>query len=88
MSMPNIHEKELMLCKFGDQQGVIYYELLKPNETVTALQNKRPRYFTRHEDNTDDTWIASPEDEDFFQRGIRMLPERWAKVVAKESNFE
>ena len=52
---PNIHGSKLMLCIWWDQQGVVYYELLKPNETITgeryrlqfmrlsrALKEKRP----------------------------------------------
>lgn len=51
-----------MLCIWWDQVGVIYYELLKPNETITgeryrlqlmrlsrALREKRPQYEQRHE---------------------------------------
>jgi len=30
-----------------------------------------------------DLWIAS-KDADFFGRGIRMLPERWKKVVTSD----
>ncbi|EFN86715.1 hypothetical protein EAI_15460, partial [Harpegnathos saltator] len=30
-----------------------------------------------------DSWIAS-KDNQFFQRGIRTLPERWEKVVASD----
>jgi len=54
---PNIHGSKLLLCIWWDQQGVIYYELLKPNETITgdryrlqlmrlsrALKEKRPLY--------------------------------------------
>jgi len=33
---PNIHGKNLMLCIWWDQLGVVYYELLKPNETITG----------------------------------------------------
>ena len=33
---PNIHGKKLMLCIWWDQLGVVYYELLKPNETITG----------------------------------------------------
>lgn len=33
-----------------------------------------------------DDWIAS-KDQDFFQRGIRMLPERWEKVVAADGQY-
>lgn len=32
----NIHGHKVLLCIWWDQQGVLYYELLKPNETVTA----------------------------------------------------
>lgn len=32
----NIHGHKLLLCIWWDQLGVVYYELLKPNETVTA----------------------------------------------------
>lgn len=160
---PNIHGSKLMLCIWWDQLGVIYYELLKPNETITAdryrrqliklsqaLKDKRPQYAERHDkvilqhDNArphvanvvknylenlkwevlphppyspdiapsdyhlfrsmthglaeqrfssyDDTkkwvddWIASKY-QDFFQRGIRMLPERWEKVVAADGQY-
>lgn len=51
-----------MLCVWWDQEGVIYYELLKPGETVNtqryrqqlmtlndALLEKRPAWVTRHE---------------------------------------
>ena len=51
-----------MLCIWWDQVGVIYYELLKPNETITgkqyrtqlmrlsrALREKWPQYEQRHE---------------------------------------
>ena len=57
---PNIHGSKLLLCIWRDQQGVIYYELLRPNETVTgdrhrvqlmrlsrALKEKRPLYEQR-----------------------------------------
>ena len=52
----------VILCIWWDQVGVIYYELLKPNETITgeryrtqlmrlsrALREKRPQYGQRHE---------------------------------------
>ena len=58
---PNIHGSKLMLCIWWDQLGVVYYELLKPNETITgdryrlqlmrlsrALKEKRPQYEERH----------------------------------------
>ncbi|UYV81711.1 SETMAR [Cordylochernes scorpioides] len=62
---PNIHGKKLMLCIWWDQLGVIYYELLKPNETITgeryqqqlmrlsrALKIKRPLCAKRHDKET------------------------------------
>jgi len=37
---PNIHGKKLMLCIWWDQLGVVYYELLKSNETTgSSLPN-------------------------------------------------
>ncbi|UYV73775.1 hypothetical protein LAZ67_11000877 [Cordylochernes scorpioides] len=160
---PNIHGKKLMLCIWWDQLGVIYYELLQPNETITgeryqqqlmrlsrALKIKRPLYAKRHDKviyqhdnarphvakvvketlealqwdvlphplyspdiapsdyhmfrsmthglaeqhftsyekakNWVNVWIAS-KDEEFFRHGIRMLPERWEKVVAKDGQY-
>jgi len=59
---PNIHGSKLTLCIWWDQLGVVYYELLKPNETITgdhyrlqlmrlnqALKEKRPLYEQRHD---------------------------------------
>ncbi|UYV63935.1 hypothetical protein LAZ67_2006056 [Cordylochernes scorpioides] len=59
---PNIHGKKLMLCIWWDQLGVIYYELLQPNEAITgeryqqqlmrlsrALKIKRPLYAKIHD---------------------------------------
>ncbi|KAG5319822.1 MOS1T transposase, partial [Pseudoatta argentina] len=45
-------------------------------------------HFTSYEDikNWIDNWIAS-KDEAFFQRGIRMLPEKWKKVVASDGQY-
>lgn len=160
---PNIHGSKLMLCIWWDQLGIIYYELLQPNETITgdryrlqlmrlsrALKEKRPYYAERHDkvilqqDNarphvsqtvktyletlkwevlphppyspdiapTDyhlfrsmthsladqaihsykdtkswvDSWIAS-KDHEFFQHGIRALPERWEKVVTSKGQY-
>ena len=149
--------------KTFEDADVIYYELLKSNETITgeryrtqlmrlsrALREKRPQYEQRHEkvilqhDNARpyvtkpiktltwkrsngkfyptrqyspdiapsdyylfrsmahrladqfrsyediekclDSWIAS-KDEYFYRNGIRALPERWAKVVAKDGQY-
>jgi len=32
----NTHDSKLLLCIWWDQMGVIYYELLKPNEIITG----------------------------------------------------
>lgn len=44
--------------------------------------------FTSYQDtkNWVDSWIAS-KDKEFFRRGIRMLPERWEKVVASDGQY-
>ena len=34
---PNNHGSKLRRCIWWDQQGVIYYELLKTNETITGF---------------------------------------------------
>lgn len=46
------------------------------------------QHFRSHEEakNWVDSWIDS-KDEQFFQRGIRMLPERWEKVVASDGQY-
>ena len=59
---PNIHDSKVMLCIWWDQLGVVYYELLKPTETITGdryrkqlmrlsrgLKDKRPQYNDRHD---------------------------------------
>ena len=59
---PKIHGAKVMLCIWWDQKGVLYYELLKPGETINgqryrtqlirlkgAVAEKRPEYATRHE---------------------------------------
>ncbi|GFY09176.1 mariner Mos1 transposase [Trichonephila clavipes] len=152
-----------MLSIWWGQLSVVYYELLKPTETITgdryrtqlmrlsrALKDKRPQYnerrnkvilqhdnvrphvakmiktyletlkwevqphplyspdlapsdyhlfrlmahgladqhFRSYEEvkNWIDSWIAS-KDNQFFQRGIRTLPERWEKVVAGDGQY-
>ena len=60
-ALQNIHAAKVMLCIWWDQAGVIYYELLNPNATITrelyrtqlmrlsrALHEKRPQYEQRH----------------------------------------
>jgi histone-lysine N-methyltransferase SETMAR len=162
-SKQDIHGFKVMLCIWWDQKGVIYYELLKPGETITgdryrlqlirlsqALREKRPEYAERHRkvillhdnarlhvavavknyletlkwdvlphpayspdlapsdyhlfrsmqnalaghrftssveiENWVGSWIRS-KDEEFFRRGIRMLPERWEKVIASDGQY-
>ena len=34
---PNDHGSKLLLCIWWDQQGVIYYELLKTNEAIAGI---------------------------------------------------
>lgn len=59
---PNRFGKKVMLCVWWDQDGIIYYELLKPGETVDAhryhqqliklhraIREKRPDYQYRHD---------------------------------------
>ncbi|GFW09816.1 mariner Mos1 transposase [Trichonephila clavipes] len=59
---PNIHGSKVMLSIWWDQLGVVYYELLKPTETITgdcyrtqlmrlsrALKDKRHQYNERHD---------------------------------------
>ena len=33
---PNIHDAKVMLCIWWDQKGVLYYEMLKPGETING----------------------------------------------------
>ena len=47
-----------------------------------GLAEQHFRYYEEAK-NWVDSWIAS-KDEQFFRRGIRMLPERWGKVVASD----
>lgn len=59
---PDRFGKKTMLCVWWDQKGIVYYELLKPGETVNAqryhqqlvkinraLHDKRPNYQQSHE---------------------------------------
>ncbi|UYV79606.1 hypothetical protein LAZ67_18000015 [Cordylochernes scorpioides] len=38
---PNIHGEKTMLCIWWDQLGVVYYELLQPNERITGEAYRR-----------------------------------------------
>ena len=46
------------------------------------------QHFTSYDEakNWVDSWIAS-KDEEFFKRGIRMLPERWSKIVERHGQY-
>ena len=59
---PNIHVAKVMYCIWWDQEGVLYYELLKPGGTINgeryrtqlirlkrAIAEKCPEYATRRE---------------------------------------
>ena len=59
---PNIRGAKVMLCIWWDQNGMLYYEPLKPGETINreryrtqlirlkrAIAEKRPEYATRYE---------------------------------------
>jgi len=61
-SRPNRFGRKTMLCVWRDQESIIYYELLKPGETVNAhryhqqliklhcaLREKKPHYRKRHD---------------------------------------
>jgi len=58
---PNIHGSKIMLC-IWDQKGLVYYELLKPGDSITGdryrlqlirlsrvLREKRPEYEQRYD---------------------------------------
>ena len=66
--------------KTFEDADVIYYELLKLNETVTGERYRRPvmrlSRVLREK--------RATKDEYFYPNGIRALPERWAKVVAND----
>ena len=62
MARPNIHGAKVMLCIWWAHLGVVYYELLKPSETITgdrhrtqlmllnrALKEKQLQFQERHD---------------------------------------
>ena len=51
----NIHGKKLMLCIWWDQFSVVYYELLKPNETTGALYRTQLMRLSRASENAPTT---------------------------------
>ncbi|GFX45258.1 mariner Mos1 transposase [Trichonephila clavipes] len=59
------------------------YHLFRPMAHGLADQ-----HFRSYEEvkNWIDSWIAS-KDNQFFQRGIRTLPERWKKVVSSDGQY-
>ena len=46
------------------------------------------QHFTCYEETKNwlDSWIAS-KDEEFFKRDVRMLSERWSKVVKRDGQY-
>ncbi|UYV83678.1 SETMAR [Cordylochernes scorpioides] len=60
-----------------------YYHMFRSMTHGLAEQ-----HFTSYEEakNWVNVWIAS-KDEEFFRHGIRMLPERWKKFVAKDGQY-
>jgi len=59
---PNIHGSKIILCIWRDQKDLVYYELLKPSNSITGdryrlqlirlnrvLRKKRPEYEQRHD---------------------------------------
>ena len=54
----------------------------------SMTHNLSELHFTLYENtkNLVGSWIAS-KDEVFFRRGVRMLPERWEKVVANDGRY-
>ena len=55
---------------------------------IVRLHGLSEQHFTSYENtkNWVDSWITS-KDEAFFRRGIRILPERWEKVVASDGQY-
>jgi len=53
-----------------------------------GLADLLTKYFMSYEEvkNWIDSWIASKDDQ-FFRRGIRILLERWEKVVASDGQY-
>lgn len=159
----NVHCNKVMLCIWWDMKGVLYYELLKPGQTVTAdrychqlmqvnqeIEKKRPfsgkgkrpvkllhdnarphvgkpvkdtllalgweavphpayspdlapsdyHLFRKMQNDLSDVrfktfeevekWVAkflTSQDESFFAKGIRELPERWLKVIQCDGDY-
>lgn len=65
-SKRDIHCQKLMLCIWWDQKGVVYYELLNPNETVTADRYRRQLGNLARALNEKRTRIASKRDKVVF----------------------
>ena len=62
--------------------------MLFQNQNMPQMHSIYKQYFTNYEDTKKwvDSWISS-KSEDFFQVGIRKLPERWEKVVASYGQY-
>ena len=60
---PNIHAAKIMLCIWWDQLGVVYYELLKPSETITGDRDRTQLMrLSRRRTCLSDSRTASPRD--------------------------
>nr|CDS28892.1 Mariner Mos1 transposase [Hymenolepis microstoma] len=59
-----------------------------PHSLRSVVHGLAHQHFSPYEEmkNWIDSWILS-KDEKFFHRGIHLLPERWAKVVANDSEY-
>ena len=72
---------------------LLYSPVIAPSDyhlsiTINDYHGLSEQRFTSYEDTKKwiDSSIAS-KDESFFQRGIRMLPERWKKLVASDGQY-
>ncbi|GBP49767.1 Mariner Mos1 transposase [Eumeta japonica] len=91
---PNIHGSKDMLSIYGqDILGNIEMGSSTPSAVFSRhcslfrsmAHGLADQHFWPYEEvkNWIDSWIASKDDQ-FFQRGIRTLPERWEKIVASD----
>lgn len=71
----NIHDVKVMLRIWVDQKAVLYYEFLKPGETINGhIKN----------------WLVSflsAEPAQFVWNGVHNLLERWETVIASDEKY-